>query len=157
MKSLIFLLKMGNNNSPQPYTVKILLHSWWVMETRQLRVSRRCFHRHQQKILLLQRSPFHLKKPMKKQGMSKWPGLCILDLNSMTQKSNTRSRAKNLTSFVKFTRGKRGAYLSNKLTKVIEAPELYALPVRPIRCMYPATLRGISKFITCSSPRESIK
>ena len=51
---------------------------------------------------------------------------------------------------------KRGFVLSKKLTRETEAPELYALPVRPIRCTYPATLSGISKFITCSSTRESI-
>lgn len=37
---------------------------------------------------------------------------------------------------------------SNKLTIEIEAPVLYALPVRPIRCTYPPALRGISKLIT---------
>lgn len=39
--------------------------------------------------------------------------------------------------------------VSKELTRETATPELYALPVRPIRCIYPEAISGMSKFITC--------
>lgn len=41
-----------------------------------------------------------------------------------------------------------------KLTRETDAPVLYARPVRPIRCTYPAASQGMSKFITCKRNRK---
>jgi len=83
------------------------------------------------------------------------PGLCSLDVNSIPKEQNglESKKSKSHNTLQNLLGGKEEFCLSYKLTKEIEVPELYALPVRPIRCTYPVTLRGISKFITCSSAR----